>query len=244
MFLRAPERIEMTADRHTNARRKLMRRGAGGRSAIMAGLTAALMLAGCGSGSRQDVNEPAGKFPVQVTAASFPRSQRLAQHSRLVISVRNVGTKTIPNVAVTICNTTCGYPAPVGQGTSVAAFAQYLSTPGLASHSRPVWVVNRPPGRCAYSCANGGPGSDVSADANTWQSGPLKPGASATFDWGLTAVASGHFVVAWEIAAGIYGKAKAIGPDGSTPAGTFAVSVAKAPAQSYVNDAGQVVQGQ
>lgn len=210
----------------------------------MAGLAAALALAGCGSGSRQDVNEPTGKFPVQVTSATFPSSQRLAQHTHLVISVRNAGTKTIPNVAVSICNTTCAYPAPVGEGTSVASFAQYLNMPGLASHSRPVWVVERPPGVCNYSCANGGLGSDVSADANTWQGGPLKPGATATFDWGLTTVASGHFVVAWEIAAGIYGKAKAVLPNGAAPQGTFAVNIAHAPAQSYVNDAGKVVQRQ
>jgi hypothetical protein len=210
----------------------------------MAGLAAALALAGCGSGSRQDAGEPAGNFPVQVTSASFPNSQRLAQHSRLVISVRNAGNKTIPNLAITICNTTCAYPAPVGEGTSVAAFAQYLNTPGLASHSRPVWVIDRPPGRCAYSCVNGGPGSDVSADANTWQGGALKPGATATFSWGVTAVAAGTHVVAWEVAAGIYGKAKAVLANGSAPQGTFAVNIHRAPAQSYVNDAGQVVQGQ
>jgi hypothetical protein len=210
----------------------------------VAGLAAALIVAGCGSGGRQDTKEPAGKFPVQVTSATFPSSQRLAEHTRLVISVRNVGTRTIPNLAVTICNTTCRYPAPVGQGTSVAAFARYLRMPGVASHSRPVWVVERPPGHCAYSCANGGAGSDVSADANTWQGGALKPGATATFAWGLTAVAAGKYVVAWEVAAGIYGKAKAILPDGSRPGGTFAVNIAHAPAQSFVNDAGKVVQGQ
>lgn len=181
---------------------------------------------------------------MQVTAATFPASQRLAQHTHMVISVRNAGTKTIPNLAVTICNTTCGYPAAVGQGTSVAAFAQYLDQPGLASHSRPVWVVDKPPGLCGYSCVNGGAGADVSADANTWQSGQLKPGATETFNWRLTAVASGKFVVAWEIAADIYGKAKAVLPNGSLPQGTFDVNVAQAPAQSYVNAKGQVVQGQ
>src|ERR1019366_824628 len=126
----------------------LMRRGGGRRSTIVAGLAAALALAGCGSGSRQDVNQPTGKFPVQVTSATFPSSQRLAQHTHLVLSVRNAGNKTIPDVAVSICNTTCGYPAPVGEGTSVSAFAQYLNMPGVASHSRPVWVVERPPGAC------------------------------------------------------------------------------------------------
>jgi hypothetical protein len=220
-----------------------MRRGAGTRSAIGAGIAVALAVPGCG-GAQQDANTPSGKFQVQVTAATFPTSQRLAEHTHLVITVRNVGNKTIPNLAVTICNTTCTYPAPVGQGTSVAAFAQYLNQPGLANHSRPVWVVDQPPGRCGYSCANGGAGANVSDDANTWQGGQLKPGATRTFSWGVTAVASGKFVVAWEIAADIYGKAKAVLSNGTPPRGTFNVDIAQAPAQSYVNNNGQVVQGQ
>lgn len=203
-----------------------------------------MAVAGCGSGGRQDANEPSGKFPVEVTTATFPSSQRLAEHTHLVISVRNVGGKTIPNLAVTICNTTCAYPAPSGEGTSVAAFAQYLNQPGVANHSRQVWVVDKPPGPCGYSCVNGGAGSYVSADANTWQAGQLRPGATATFNWALTAVSSGKFVVAWEVAAGIYGKARAVLADGTPPRGIFAVDIKHAPAQSYVNDNGQVVQGQ
>jgi hypothetical protein len=223
---------------------------------IAAGLAAALAVAGCGSGARQDASEPSGKFPVLVTSASFPSAQRLSQHSHLVISIRNAGSKTIPNLAVTICNVTCTYSPralQLHEGTSVAAFSQYLDQAGLASHSRPVWVVDRPPGPChgasGYSCQNGGAGGAASADANTWQNGPLKPGATATFNWAVTAVAPGKFVVAWEIAAGTAGKAKAVlqtgsSPCGETPCGTFPVTVAQAPAQSYVNDAGQIVQGQ
>ena len=209
----------------------------------MTGLAAAVALSGCGSGSRQDVNEPAGKFPVQVTTASFPTFQRLAQHTHLVISVRNSGSKTIPNLAVTICNTTCTYPAPVGQGTSVGSFDQYLYGSELASHSRPVWVVDRPPGLCGYSCLNGGQGANVSAASNTWQAGPVKPGATATFNWAVTAVAPGKHVVAWQVAAGIYGKAKAVLADGSIPSGTFAVSISRTPGLTHVNDAGRVVTG-
>jgi hypothetical protein len=213
----------------------------------VAALAAALAITGCGSGARQDANEPSGKFRVEVASATFPPSQHLAQHTRLTLSVRNVGNRTIPNLVATICNTTCTYPAPPHEGTSVAAFAQYLDTPGIASHSRPVWVIEKPPGSCqgasGYSCSNGGAGADVSADANTWAGGSLKPGAMKTFSWALTAVAAGKFVVAWEIGASLYGgKAKAVLADGTIPSGTFAVNVAQAPAQAYVNDAGQIVQ--
>jgi hypothetical protein len=201
-----------------------------------------LALSACGGGNRQDVNEPNGKFPVEVTAATFPSAQRLAEHTHLVISVRNAGSKTIPNLAVTVCNTTCTYPAPVGEGTSVGSFSQYLNQPGLASHTRPVWIVDQPPGACGYSCQKGGAGSNVSAASNTWQAGPLKPGVTRTFRWALTAVAPGRHLLAWEVAAGIYGKAKAVLADGTIPRGTFAVNISHAPAPSYVNDAGQVVQ--
>jgi hypothetical protein len=233
-----------------------MRRGA--RSTFVAAVLTATALAGCGGGSRQDANAPTGRFPVQVTAA-FPPVQRLAQKTHLTISVTNMSHKAMPNVAVTICNTTCRYPAPVGQGTSVAAFAQCLggttgqqcsqaaSSQQVGNKSRPIWVVERPPGLCRYSCINGGAGASTSYDTNTWQRGrPLPPGRTTTFTWALTAVAPGHFVVAWEVAADLYGTARAVmsgggvGPCGRVPCGTLPVVISRVPAQSYVTDTGQI----
>lgn len=218
-----------------------MRRGAGRIAIVVAAVAVAVSLAACGSGSRQDAGARSGRFPVSITAASFPASQRLAERSKLVIAVHNSGNKTIPDVAVTICNVTCAYPAPVGEGTSVRPFAQYLNMPGLADHSRPVWIVDRPPGLCGYSCVNGGRGAAFSADANTWAMGSLKPGATAVFTWGVTAVAAGRHVVAWEVAGDLYGKAKTVLPDGSRPQGSFSVNIHQAPAESYVSDSGQIV---
>jgi hypothetical protein len=245
-----------------------MSRGAG--RTIVAAL-AICVLAGCGA-ARQDAQEPTGSFPVQVVSASFPPSQRLSEHTHLVIQVRNTGHRPIPNLTVTICNVTCTYSAntPPGEGTSVAPFSECVGpTPptgnetapgtclavaqqeGQANLSRPVWVVDRPPGVCGkhgYSCSQGAAGADVTADSNSWQRNtPLAPGATATFDWAVTAVAPGTFTVAWEIAAGQFGKAKAViangvGPCGRTPCGTFPVTIRRVPSQSYVNDAGQIVQ--
>jgi hypothetical protein len=197
----------------------------------------------CGGGGPQDANAPGGKFKVAVMAAHFPANQRLAQRSMLTIAVRNTGSKVIPDIAITICNVTCSpaSSAPVGEGTSVAPFAQYLHMTDLASHSRPVWVVDRPPGPCGYSCAGGGAGSDFTYDANTWAAGSLKPGATATFNWGLTAVAAGRHVVAWVVSADLFGKAKAVLADGTSPGGTFAVKIAHAPAQAYVSSSGKVI---
>ncbi len=208
---------------------------------------AALVLAGCGSGARQDASEPAGNFPVAVTTATFPASQRLSEHTHLVLAIRNTGSKTIPNVAVTICNVTCAYPAPAGEGTDAAAFADDLQQTGLANPSRPIWIVDRPPGACNVGCqpgstaGSGSPGGAVTAYSNTWALGSLAPGRTAKFDWAVTAVAPGRHVVAWEVAAGLNGKAKAVVQGGGLPHGTFAVTIHSAPSESYVNNNGQIV---
>jgi hypothetical protein len=207
----------------------------------LAAAAVSLTLAACGGGARQDASERAGNFTVAVPRASFPSSQRLSQHTHFVIAVRNAGAKTIPDVAVTICNVTCTYPAPAGQGTSAQAFAEDLNMPYLANPSRPVWIVDEPPGQCRYSCNTGGAGAAVTAYSNTWALGTLKPGATATFDWSVTAVRPGRHVIAWEIAAGLNGRAKARLADGSQPTGKFMVMVQRAPRQSYVNNQGQIV---
>jgi hypothetical protein len=210
--------------------------------ATIAGVAASLAMTACGSGARQDAHEPSGKFKVSIANATFPSSQTISEHTHFVISVRNAGAKTIPDLAVTICNVTCAYPAPPGEGTSAEAFAEDLTQPYLANPSRQVWIVDRAPGRCGYSCSSGALGGPaVTAYSNTWALGSLKPGATATFDWKVTAVAPGHHVVAWEVAAGLNGKAKAVLADGSRPEGSFAVTISSAPTQSYVNNNGQII---
>lgn len=211
---------------------------------------AALALTACGGAQRQSAHEPRGHFSVAVERVSFPASQRLAERTHLVIEVRNTGSRAIPDVAVTICNVTCAYPAPAGQGTSARAFAADISQPYLANPSRPLWIVDRPPGPCQYSCADGGPGAAVTAYANTWALGRLAPGATARFDWSVTAVRAGRHVLAWQVAAGLTGRAKAVrsagagtGSRNGPPHGTLTVDVRTAPARSYVNNKGQIVTG-
>jgi hypothetical protein len=217
------------------------------RSGAICGALATVVLAGCGGGARQDASEPSGNFPVAVTTATFPASQRLSEHTHLVLAVRNAGSRTIPSIAVTICNVTCAYPAPAGEGTDAAAFAQDLDQTGLANPSRPVWVVDRPPGTCNAGCqpgssdGSGSPGGAVTAYSNTWTLGSLAPGHTAKFDWAVTAVAPGRHTVAWEVAAGLNGKAKAVLQGGGLPRGKFTVLVHQAPSESYVNNNGQIV---
>jgi hypothetical protein len=199
------------------------------------------MLTACGGGGQsQDANEPSGNFPVQA-AATFPGTQRLAQHTRMVVVVHNTGSKTIPNVAVTICNVTCAYPAKTGTGSSAGAFAANISQQGVANPSRPIWIVDLPPDPCnAPACSQGGSGGAVTAYSNTWALGALAPGKTAKFVWHVTAVQPGVHTVAWEVAAGLNGKAKAV-QNGNTPTGKITVLVRKAPAKTYVTNSGKVV---
>jgi hypothetical protein len=209
---------------------------------IVAGIAVSLAAGACGGGQTRPAGESTGRFPVAVTTASFPARQRLAQPSQLVLAVRNAGTRAIPDVAVTICNVTCAYPAPAGEGTSAQPFAQDIRQQDLANPSRPIWTVDRSPGACTASCGAGAQGGDaVTAYDNTWALGRLAPGHTARFVWSVTAVAPGRHVVAWEVAAGVAGRARAVTRDGSLPHGTFAVTISSAPARETVEGDGQVV---
>lgn len=208
---------------------------------IIAGVVATLALSACGGGQNQAATEPSGTFPVAVDTATFPAAQTLSQHAHLVIAIRNAGSRAIPDVAVSICNVTCAYPAPKGEGSSAGAFAADIGQAYVANPSRPLWVVDRAPGACGYSCQNGGQGAAVTAYSNTWALGRLAPGHTARFDWAVTAVQAGRHVIAWEVAAGLNGKAKAVLSGGGAPHGTFSVDVGSQPAQTYVNNNGQIV---
>jgi hypothetical protein len=183
-------------------------------------------------------------------SAHWTTSQRLSQHTQLVITVKNTGTKNVPNAAVTISDVVNGVQAP--------GFDKLLQMPGLANQARPVWVVDQAPGPNSqpcpanfnpgtytgpnYSTCSGGPGGAVTAYTNTWALGQLAPGKSVTFNWHVTAVQAGIYVVNWQVAASLNGqKAKAVSASGGAPHGSFTVNIAPAPQQAYVNNGGQVV---
>jgi hypothetical protein len=214
---------------------------------IIAGAAIALAVAACGNSSPSAAaGNPAtvhASYPVKVTAARFPASQRLAGRVRLVIAVRNTGHRALPDVAVTICNTSCAPSHRFGRGTAAAAFGQDVSGTGLATRSRPVWIVNRAPGSCHVSCNNPGgqAGSAVTANSNTWALGRLAPGRTARFSWAVTPVAAGRQVVAWQVAGDLTGAVRATVAAGGIPRGHFRVTVQSQPARSRVTPAGAVV---
>jgi hypothetical protein len=182
------------------------------RLSVVASL-AAVALAGCGGGERQDANEPSGTFRVAVVRASFPTKQHLAQPERFVIAVRNTGRETVPNVAVT-----------------VNSFAERSEQAGLADPERAVWIVDSSPsgGQTAYT--------------STWALGRLAPGQTRRFVWRVTAVKAGTHTVKWQVAAGLNGKAKATLSGNRAPAGSVTVDVSEKPAQAHVDpEKGKVV---
>ena len=209
----------------------------------VAGL-AALGLAGCGGSSTQASHEPAGKFPVEVSTATFPARQTIAQHADMVIVVRNAGSRPIPDIAVTITD--------ASDGTAALPFAETAHSSSLTDPSGAVWIVDQAPcpASATDACApvgpgsqrqTGGPGGAVTAYTNTWAMGTLASGRSATFKWGVTAVQPGVHVIHYQVAAGLNGKARAVPAGGQPVSGTFTVRISAKPRQDYVGDAGQIV---
>jgi hypothetical protein len=168
-------------------------------AALFAG--ALIALGACGSGEKQDANDPTGTFKVDVPRASFPGRQHLAQESNLEITVVNKDSREIPLVAVTI-----------------DGFSQRRDDATLADPNRPIWIVNEPPLNAD------------SALTNTWALGPVKPGEQRTFIWKVTPVRSGTYSVRYRVAAGLYGKAQVVDTTtNTTPKGSFIARVTRSP---------------
>lgn len=188
-------------------RRALMGSGAHRRQAgrsTAAGVLAALFAAGCGGGGeRQDADEPRGRFEVEVTRASFPSDQKLAKKTAMVIAVKNVDDKTIPNVAVT-----------------VDSFDTRLERRDVADPRRPIFIVDS------------GPRGGVTAYSNTSALGPLKPGETKTFRWKVTAALAVPYKIEYRVSAGLDGRARAVLADGSPPRGVFQGAISDTPPDS------------
>ncbi len=167
---------------------------------------AALVAAGCGSEERQDANEPAGSFKVDVLKASFAGKQQIAASEKMTIRVKNTGAEAIPNIAVT-----------------VDSFDKRSEQPGLADARRPVWVVDE------------GPKGGDTAYTNTWSLDRLAAGETKTFEWSVTPIEPGRYTVKYTVAAGLDGKAKATAAGGGPVSGTFPVQISKTPEQSRVD---------
>jgi hypothetical protein len=223
---------------------------------IWIGVFSALLavgLAACGGGSRQDVNEPSGDFPVAITNAAFPSKQQLAQNENLTLSVRNTGNQTIPDLAITIFTTSNGGTSQSGTsntattGTGTAAtdlpqaqgsFSVRSPQEGLANPNRPVWILEIGYPKLAGQTASAGA---EAAQTDTYSFGAVAPGESKDIVWNVTPEVPGTYTVHYRVAAGLQGKAKAVTADGSVPEGEFVVRISSTPPQTRVTDSGKVV---
>jgi hypothetical protein len=155
-------------------------------------IAGAVVLAACGGGS----DDPSGTWKVDVISASFPGKQRLAEESKLNITVKNVDSRPVPNLAVT-----------------VDGFSIRKDNPSLEDPNRPIWVIEK------------GPANATTAYTNTWSVGQVPAGQSRTFTWNVSAVRAGTYTVRFRVEASLKGKTKARLPDGGIPKGSFIARV-------------------
>jgi hypothetical protein len=183
------------------------------RSALAIPVLVGMLASGCGGGgARQDANEPTGTYKIQVVEAKFADHQSLAKRSTMTITVKNVDSKTIPNVAVT-----------------VKSFDQTKNDPTLSDPRRPQFIVNK------------GPAGGDTAYVGTSALGPLKPGETKTFKWDVTAVVAGKYSLKYAVAAGLNGKARAILASGGQPRGVFSGTISNKAPDAKVADDGKTV---
>jgi hypothetical protein len=192
---------------------------------------AALLATGCGGGTRQDAGEASGTFEMKVLHASFPSTQAVARPASMVLQVRNTGSRTVPNVAVT-----------------VDSFNYIEKFPDLAANKRPIWAIEQGPGAIARPPVETQevsiPGGGQTAYLNTWALGRLAAGHTATFAWKVVPVKPGTYTVHFAVDAGLAGKAKARLASGGAASGSFTVKIAGAPPTTHVDpNTGRITAG-
>jgi hypothetical protein len=193
----------------------------------LAATCAVALAAGCGGGNKQTAGEPVHSYKLKPTDLSFKPNQAVSRPAKMRIAVRNDGTKTAPDVAVTL-----------------DSFYYTEKYPELAANKRPVWVVEQGPGEPpqapAQSQAVSPPGGGQTAYVNTWALGPLAPGKEKVFEWKVVPVKSGFHQVTFKISAGLAGQATTTSP----LVARFGIHIAPAPPSRHVNPStGRVVPG-
>jgi hypothetical protein len=188
--------------------------------------------AGCGDDTSSEANETAGTYPVKVVTAEFPAKQLIGETSLMKIGVRNTGKKALPSLTVTI-----SVAGKEGQASSLP-FGIRSPEPGLAQPDRPVWALAE---RYPKLVGSNKPGGAENASANTYDFGPLEPGATTEAVWKLSAVKTGDFTVLYAIDASLSGAGKAVTAGGSQPKGSFPTEISSVPPNTEVTDSGEVV---
>lgn len=192
----------------------------------------ALVANGCGSDSPSGAKESSGKYRVKVVAADFPAQQQLGQTSLLRIGVRNPGKRTVP--ALTISISIAGKEGKA----SPLPFAVRSPEPGLAQPDRPVWVLSEHYPKLVGSEK---PGGAENASVNTFDLGPLRPGATREAVWKLSAVKAGTFTLLYRVDASLGGGARAVTAQNKPVRSSLTAKISAIPPDTVVTDSGEVV---
>ena len=193
----------------------------------------ALGLSACGDEAEsQDADEPTGDFPVEVTTAKFPTSQRLAETSDLVLGVENTGDEALPELAFTI---------ETNDGEANGSFNILLDDSTLANPNRPVWILENKYPRPVGTPPPPGLGPGFRAQTNTWGFDSLEPGETEDIVWRLTPVNPGTYTLRYRVEAGLDGNAQAVTADGGEVKGEFVVTITDKPPKATVDGNGNVV---
>jgi hypothetical protein len=131
-------------------------------------------------------------------------------------------------------------------GSGQGSFNIRLDDPSLANPNRPVWILEneypklKPAGASTTELAKAPSAGAVAAQTDTFQFGSVPPGKTKDIVWRVTAVRKGTYPVRYQVAAGLYGKAKAVTGGGGPVTGRFDVTIAGKPPQTCVKGGGQV----
>ncbi len=185
-------------------------------------MAVALALGGCGGSDRP--TERSMTYTVSIPVRSFPSRQLLAEHVQLRLDVTNEGNRTIPNIAATIATGSGPH------GATVTAFGSELEGKGLASHSRPVWIVDD------------GPVSGDSAYANTWTLGAIAPHKTRSFTWSVVPVRAGRYTLRYSLTGSTTGRSPLRLAGGGAALGKFEVVVNGKPPTVHVTPDGRIVE--
>jgi hypothetical protein len=174
--------------------------------ATLAAAGLALAVAGCGGGERRDAGADEGDYTVDIVRAQFPARQHLAEKPVFLMTVRNTGDRTIPNLTVTVH----------GFSTRGGGLAD-------ADPRKPVWLVDADPA------------GTITAVQDTWAAGALAAGREATLRWQVTPVQAGTHKLDYSVAADVAGGARTRVAGGDNATGAISVRVDAKPAQARVD---------
>lgn len=175
------------------------------RKALAAGLAiiVGLLASGC-EGDAQDANAKTGTWKVAVEKWEFPKRQPLGTPVTMKLVVRNVDTREMPHLIVTVG----GLTMPVDQQRA-------------QSRARPVWIINDDP--------KGNQTVFSSLEKRTFSTGPLAPDEARTFSLAVTPIRRGKHAVSYSIAPDLFGTGRAETVDGDDATGIRSIAIDPTP---------------